>query len=215
MRRGEEGFSVLEMLIAMMIGMVLLGLVMVSLSTFLQTGYDGVATGQANDNAALTMTVIRRQVVNADVLYNPANEGSNAGPTIPSGFSLRMLTAGARTTAPPETVLGTITVPTCVQWRLLKTGNLQDRSWPTGHPTTVRSWHTVMTGLVNRRPTTPPFKLDMTGAYQHRVLKLTLMLPETVKSTGTSLTLRSSVTALDAQFFAPTASEYCSPVPTP
>ncbi len=215
MRRGEEGFSVLEMLIAMMIGMVLLGLVMVSLSTFLQTGYDGVASGQANDNAALTMTVIRRQVVNADVLYNPANEGSNAGPTIPSGFSLRMLTAGARTTAPPETVLGTITVPTCVQWRLLKTGNLQDRSWPTGHPTTVRSWHTVMTGLVNRRPTTPPFKLDMTGAYQHRVLKLTLMLPETVKSTGTSLTLRSSVTALDAQFFAPTASEYCSPVPTP
>ena len=215
MRRGEEGFSVLEMLIAMMIGMVLLGLVMVSLSTFLQTGYDGVASGQANDNAALTMTVIRRQVVNADVLYNPANEGSNAGPTLPSGFSLRMLTAGARTTAPPETVLGTITVPTCVQWRLLKTGNLQDRSWPTGHPTTVRSWHTVMTGLVNRRPTTPPFKLDMTGAYQHRVLKLTLMLPETVKSTGTSLTLRSSVTALDAQFFAPTASEYCSPVPTP
>jgi type II secretory pathway pseudopilin PulG len=214
-RRAEEGFSILEVLIAMVIGMVLLGLVMVSLSTFLQTGYDGVASGQANDNAALTMTLIRRQVVNADVLYNPASEGSNAGPTIPSGFSLRMLTAGARTTAPPETASGTITVPTCVQWRLLKTGKLEDRSWPTGRPTAVRPWRTVMSGLVNARPSTPPFALDMTGAYQHRVLKLTFVLPETVRATGTSLTLRSSVTALDAQFFAPTASQYCSPVPSP
>lgn len=215
MRRNEDGSSMLELLIAMVIGMVLLGLVMVSLSTFLQSGYDGVASGQANDNAALTMTIIRRQVVNADVLYNPADEGSNAGATVPSGFSLRMLTAGARTTAPPETVLGTITVPTCVQWRLLETGNLEDRSWPTGHPTAVRPWHTVMSGLVNPRPTTPPFELDTTGAYQHRVLKLTFVLPQTVRATGPSLTLRSSVTALDAQFFAPTASEYCSPVPSP
>ena len=215
MRRREEGFSILEVVIAVTIGMVLLGLVMVSLSTFLQAGYDGVASGQANDNAALTMTIIRRQVVNADVLYNPADEGANAGATVPSGFSLRMLTSGARTTAPPETPLGTITVPNCVHWRLLWTGDLQDRSWPTGHPTTVRPWHTVMAGLVNARPSTPPFKLDMTGAYQHRVLKLTFVLPATVKKTGTSVTLRSSVTALDAQFFAPTASEYCSPVPAP
>ncbi len=215
MKRLEEGFSVLEVVIAMAIGMVLLGLVMVSLSTFLQTGYAGVASGQANDNAELAMTIIRRQVVNADVLYNPADEGANAGPTVPSGFSLRMLTAGARTTAPPETPLGTITVPNCVQWRLLATGDLQNRSWPTGRPSTVRPWHTVMAGLVNPRPSTPPFKLDMTGAYQHRVLKLTFLLPATVKKTGTSVALRSSVTALDAQFFAPTASQYCSPVPAP
>ena len=213
-RRDQEGFSILELLVAMVIGMVLLGLVMVSLSTFLQTGYDGVASGQANDNAALTMTVIRRQIVNADVLYNPAGEGTNAGATVPSGFSLRMLTAGARTTAPAATPSGSVTVPTCVQWRLLKTGDLEDRSWPTGHPTTVRPWRTVMSGLVN--PTsTPPFTLDMTGAYQHRVLKLTFVLPETVRRGGASLSMRSSVTALDAQFFAPTASEYCSPVPSP
>lgn len=205
----------LEVLIAVTIGMVILGLVMVSLTTFLQTGYDGVASGQANDNAALTLTIIHRQAVNADVLYNPANEGANAGATLPSGFSLRMLTAGARTTAKPGTSLGTITVPTCVQWRLLTTGRLQDRSWPTGKAATVRPWHTVMSGLVNSRPATPPFKLDTTGAYQHRVLKLTLVLPETTSSSGTDLSIRSSVTALDAQFFAPTASQYCSPVPSP
>ncbi len=212
--RTDEGFSVLELLVAMVIGLVLLGLVMVSLSTFLQTGYDGIASGQANDNAALTMTVIRRQTVNADVLYNPADEGTNAGATIPSGFSVRMLTAGARTTAPATTPSGSITVPTCVQWRLLTTGNLEDRSWPTGRPTTVRPWRTVMSGLVNPA-STPPFALDMTGAYQHRVLKLTFVLPETARRGGTTLTLHSSVTALDAQFFAPTASEYCSPVPSP
>lgn len=215
MRRDEEGLSILEVAIAMTIATVLLGLVMVSLSTFLQTGYNGVASGQANDNASLVVTIIRRQVVNADVLYNPANEGTNAGSTIPSGFSLRMLMAGASTTAPIETSLATFTVPTCVQWRLLTTGTLEDRSWPDGISATVRPWRTVMTGLVNPRPSTPPFQIDTTGAYQHRVLKIAFVLPQTQKSTGSSLTVRSSVTALDAQFFAPTASEYCSPVPTP
>lgn len=215
MSRREEGFSILEVVIAMTIGMVILGLVLVSLSTFLQTGYDGVASGQANNNAALVLTIIRRQVVNADVLYNPANEGTKAGSTIPAGFSLRMLAAGARTTAPLTTKLATFTVPTCIQWRLLKTGTLEDRSWPTGHATTVRAWRSVMTGLVNTRPSTPPFQIDTTGAYQHRVLKVTFMLPQTKKSTGTSLTIRSSFTALDAQFFAPTASQYCSTVPSP
>ena len=215
MTTGEDGFSMIELMISLAIGMVVLALVLVSLTTFLQTGYNGVATGQAADNMALVMTVIRRQVINADVLYNPATEGTNAGATIPAGFSLRMLTAGARTTASPHTTLATATVPTCVQWRLLKTGSLQDRSWPTGRTTAARPWHTAATGIVNTRPGTPPFVLDTTGAYQHRVVKLSFSLPETTKSSGTALVVKSSVTALDAQFFNPTAGQYCGSVPSP
>lgn len=206
----------LELLVAMTIGVVLMGIAMLSITTFLQTGYNGVASGQANDRAALALTLIRRQVVNADVIYNPATEGSNAGPTVPAGFSLRMLTAGARTTAPRATSLATATVPTCVQWRLLATGTLEDRSWPTGHttPESVRSWRTVATGITN--PTVrAPFTLDPTGAYGHRVLKIQFVLPDTTKSTGTTISITTSVTALDAQFFAPTAAQFCSPVPAP
>lgn len=205
-----------EVMIATTIGMVVLALAMVSVITFMRTGYNGVAAGQANDKAELALTLIRRQVINSDVIYNPATEGTKAGSTVPAGFSLRILTAGARTTAPPTTSLATSTVPTCVQWRLLSTGKLQDRSWPTGEPTTVRAWHTMATQIMNPRPGTPPFKLDTsTGSYGHRVLKINLFLPNTTKSTATTITLKSSVAALDAQFFAPTAAQFCSPVPSP
>lgn len=213
MTAGEEGFSILEVLVAVGIGMVILTLAMVSIVTFMQTGYNGVAAGQANDKAEIALTLIRRQLVNAEVVYNPATEGSKAGSTIPAGFSLRILTVGASTTAPPTTDLSTVTTQTCIQWRL-KTHLLQDRSWPTGHPTTVRPWHTVAT-TVRNAASTVPFALDLTGSYGHRVLKILIVLPETTKATGTTLSLKSSITALDAQFFAPTASQYCSPVPSP
>lgn len=196
----------LELLVAMTIGVVLMGVAMLSITTFLQTGYNGVASGQANDKAEIALTIIRRQVVNADVIYNPAT-------TVPAGFSLRMLTAGAQTTAPLTTPLAAATVPTCHQWRLLSTGTLEDRSWPTGHTTLVRSWRTVATGITNP-PGHAPFTLDPTGSYGHRVLKIQFVLPDTTKSSGTTISITTSVTALDAQFFAPTAAQFCSP-PSP
>ncbi len=186
---GEEGFTLLELLVALGIGMVVLALAMVTVITFLQTGYNGVAMGQANDNAALALTALRRQVVNADIVYAPST----------TGFSLRLLTALPHTTF------------ACVQWKLSTTGTLYDLSWPNGQSQPSGNGTPIATGIVNPRPSTPPFTLDISStSYGHRVLKVDFVLPETTKSTGAALSLQSSVTALDGQFYAPTAPQFCA-----
>lgn len=204
-RVGEAGFGLLELMIAMTIGIVVIGLVLVSVTSFLQTGYNGVATGQANDKLALALTFLRRQVTAADIIYNPTKTTA-AGVVATAtkfrpGFSVRLLTTATGST-------------TCVQWRLLPTGHLQERSWPTNAATTAR-WKTMATSLVNATATAP-FVLDPTSAYGGRVLQVDLVIRTTrnAKTTVGPTTIESSFTALDAEFYVPTAPQFCSP-PTP
>lgn len=185
----EEGVTLVELVVSLTIGMVVLGLAMLAIVTFLRTDYDGIATGQANDHAALALTVLRREVVNADIVYSPTT----------TGFSVQLLTALPHTST------------ACVQWKLKSTGTLEDLSWQNGQPKPSGPWVTVATGITNSRPSTPPFVLDVSAAsYGHRVLKINFVLPETVKQSGTKLALKSSITALDGQFYAPTAPQFCS-----
>jgi Tfp pilus assembly protein PilW len=187
MSRGDEGLSIVEVVVAMTIGLVVLGLAMMAIVTFLRTGYDGVASGQANDNAALAFTVLRREVVNADIVYTPAT----------TGFSVLLLTAIPHTTT------------ACVQWRV-KTGSLEHLTWPNGQSKPTGPWVPVATGITNQRPSTPPFVLDTSAAsYGHRVLKVVFDLSQRSKGSGTTLALKSSITALDGQFYAPTAPQFC------
>ena len=193
MRARDEGFSLLELMIALTIGMVVLGLVMLSLSTFLQTGYDGVATGQANDRAALALTALRRQVVNADIVYAPTT----------TGFSVLLLTALEKQ--------GSWTTFACAQWHLAPTGTLYDLTWANGQPRPHGTGNPVATGIVNPKPSTPPFTLDLSSsAFGHRILKVDFVLPETTQTSGTTLSIQSSITALDGQFYAPTAPQFCA-----
>lgn len=202
---GDDGFTLIELIIAMAIGMVVLGLTLISLTVSIRTGYSGVAMGQANDKANLAFTELRRQVSAADIVFNPATEGTNAGATIPTGFSLRILTDQSGTT-------------TCVQWRLIDTaatGTLQVRSWPDGEPTQVTAWVPVVAGIVNPA-TTPPFALATTTAYGNRLLDVDLVVKAAnTRASPVTTQIRSSFAAFNAQFFAGTHSAFCSPVPAP
>lgn len=189
----EEGFSMLELMISMTIGMIVLGLAMLSLTTFLQTGYDGVATAQANDRAALALSALRHQVVNADIVYAPTT----------TGFSLLLLTALEKK--------GTWTTYACVEWHLAPTGTLYDLSWPNGTQKPTGQGNAIATGIVNPNPSTPPFTLDLSSpAFGHRVLKVDFVLPQTTRTSGSSESMQSSITALDGQFYAPTAPQFCA-----
>ena len=189
----EEGFSMLELMIALTIGMVVLGLAMLSLTTFLQTGYDGVATAQANDRAALALTALRHQVVNADIVYAPTT----------TGFSVLLLTAIQKN--------GAWTTYACVEWHLAPSGTLYDLAWPNGSAKPHGPGVPVATGIVNPSPSTPPFTLDLSSPeFGHRVLKVDFVLPETTKASGTTASMQSSITALDGQFYAPTAPQFCA-----
>lgn len=211
----------MELAIAMFIGVTLLTLVMVSLTTTVQTGLNAVASGHANDENNLALNEIQRQVVSADVIYDPTVDTPTSvtpTPTHPTtlvtiknhtttgGYLLRLLTNYKGST-------------TCVQWRLTNTGELQFRSWAMNHPTTLAGWNagwqTVVTGLLT---TTPPFSTaSSTPAYGNRILTVTLVAKSGAASTRLNPTaeVSASFPSLDAQFYPITAPNFCTAPPNP
>jgi hypothetical protein len=181
--------------------------VITTMSTFLTATNSAIKLGQADDQATLVMDQLEHQIVSANVLYNPATEGTNAGTNpdttaIPAGFSLRIYTQ----------IHG---VATCEQWRVFDTGVVQSRSWTdTSTPVVVR-WIQQMTGVVNPS-TTPPFVLDSTSQYGDRVLDVDLIV-QTGASKSNTITVTSSITARNAEFYQSATADTadCTPVPSP
>lgn len=200
-RRDESGLTLIELMIAISLGVLVLVLVLGSLTLALRTGDNGLAAGKANDKLSLAMTEIKKQVVSAYVLFNPATEGSKAGSAIPAGFSLRLLS--------PSTGQ-----PRCDQWRLAGTV-LEDRSWIDGNATSATPWATVATGVVNPADQ-PPFALAATTEYGGRLLNVNLVVSaSTTLGSNTTTQVQASFTAANAEFFPPSHTQFCTPVPRP
>lgn len=205
-RRGTEaGFTLVELAVALAIGITLLTLVLVSLTNTIQTGLDAVASGHANSNNNLALNEIQREVVSSDVIYNPATKTPKATTILPptgsGGYLLRLLTNYKDST-------------TCVQWRLTTAGKLQFRSWSINRPTTVKHWETIVTGLLT---TTPPFSTSTTRvSYGSRILTVSLIARSGAASTHLNLKaeVSASFPSLDAEFYPTTAPNYCTPPTT-
>jgi len=198
-RTREDGFSLVEILVAMGMAMTVLALVAASLAVDLKSSNNSVSVNRENQLANIALLQIQHQATAANVIFNPATEGTKAGNGIPKGFSLRLLT-----------VTGSGT--TCEQWRVVTT-KLELRSWPDGQASQVSAWRTVITGIANPA-TQPPFTLDSTPAYGNRILKVDLE----VRDGGPSVPptrVATSFSATDAQFFSPTDTQFCTPTPTP
>ncbi|MHB8219322.1 MAG: PulJ/GspJ family protein [Acidimicrobiales bacterium] len=199
-RAGEEGFSLVEILVAMGVAMTVLALVAMSLAVDLKTSNNSVAVNRENQLANIALLQIQHQTSAADLIFNPATEGAKAGTGIPAGFSLRILTV----TSSGRTM-------TCEQWRVVTT-RLELRSWPYGTDS-ASQWRTVITGVTNPSGL-PPFVLASTTSYDNRVLDVVLE----VRSGGPSVPstrVATSFSATNAQFFSPTDTQFCTPTPTP
>jgi len=198
-RTREDGFSLVEILVAMGVATIVLALVAASMSVDLKSSNSSVAVNRENQLANIALLQIQHQATAADLIFNPATEGTKAGNGIPKGFSLRILTV---------TSSGT----TCEQWRVVTT-KLELRSWPNGQASQVSAWRTVITGVANPA-TRPPFTLDSTPAYDNRILNVDLEVRDGGPSVPTTR-VDTSFSATDAQFFSPTDTQFCTPIPTP
>src|ERR1700726_2769761 len=78
-RAGEAGFTALEVTIAMAMLLVVIMGGFTAVGTVLKVGNQALTTRQAGAVAALTMTNLREEAVSANILFNPATEGANAG----------------------------------------------------------------------------------------------------------------------------------------
>ncbi|MDA8356174.1 MAG: type II secretion system protein [Actinomycetota bacterium] len=195
--RREDGFSLVEILVAMGVAAIVLSLVTASLAVTLKESNGTLAVNQENQLANSVLAQLQQQVTAANVVFNPATEGTNAGAGIPAGFSLRLLIVGRSGT-------------TCEQWRVL-TSHLELRSWPEGQPGQASVWRTVASQVTNPA-TQPPFALASTSSYDNRVLDVDLDI-RTGGSPVPALAVRTSFAATDAQFFSPTDTQFCTPVP--
>lgn len=164
-RRRDDGFTLLEMLVAMSV----FGLVMVMAMTAVVTLHRDTQR-VADDESAVTqvraaLTSIDRQVRSGNVLYAPGNELETAGctadsATATSGNCMRIYTQSNGD-------------PRCVQWQLLSDGLLRTRSWSPTWETdgVVSGWKTVARGLVTTNA--DPFTLQgATTSFASRLLDL-------------------------------------------
>jgi type II secretory pathway pseudopilin PulG len=208
-RRVEAGFTALELVIAMGMLSVVMVMGFEAVGTVLGVGNKALGKSQATTVAGLAMTQLRQEAVSANILFNPATEGTNAGKNpdgtaVAPGFSLRIYTQ-------------TNGVFTCVQWRLLDTGALQLRSWSDLWQSNgvVRNWTKLMTGIVNP-VSTPPFALDAGanygGSVSSRLLDVNLIVNAN-NGAGNPVEVKASIAGRDAEYY-PQNTGDCSPVPT-
>lgn len=193
----EAGFTLVELLIAMGLGSLVVGLAFAAFGVFSNAGNTAVAIGKSTSAADTALAQIQSQVESANVLFNPATEGTRAGAGIPAGFSLRILTVVKGAT-------------TCEQWRV-SSGDLQKRTWATGSTSSV-PWATITTGVSNPR-TEPPFSLASTTAYGGRMVNVDLVITASSNNRSGATTVDDSFTAFDAEFFSSSDTQFCTPVP--
>ncbi|MHB8681982.1 MAG: type IV pilus modification PilV family protein [Acidimicrobiales bacterium] len=205
----EGGFTAVEMAIACSVLLLVAMMGFAAMRSTLSGSTQDLAKSQATTVSGEALNELRLQATSANVLYNPATEGSNAGTnpdnsSIPAGFSLRIYTQANG-------------IRTCMQWRVLDTGTLQVRSWSNDWQTNgvVGKWTALLTGITNPA-NTPPFVLDQGanfgGAGSSRLLDIDFILGG--KSIVQPVQVQSSIAGRNAEYF-PQNSGVCSQMPTP
>jgi prepilin-type N-terminal cleavage/methylation domain-containing protein len=131
---GEEGLTLVELLVAMMI----LGIVMTVMTSVLISIQRAVVTQNNRstnlDQARLALQTMDRQVRSGNLLYNPNIEN-------PAYFQIRIYT---QSNAP------TYGAARCVLWTINSSEQLVTRSWPANQPDLATDPYIAATGVVNR-----------------------------------------------------------------
>jgi prepilin-type N-terminal cleavage/methylation domain-containing protein len=157
--RQEQGFTLVETMMALVVFALLLAMLGPIYLAAQGSQSDTQSVLNADNAVRPALQLLVTQINSANVLYNPAEEGSAAGSGIGPGFSLRM-----QTDAYGHQV--------CAQWRVAN-GRLEERTWP---PTwqsgqSAPGWIVQATGIVNTS-SQPPFSLGSSSSYAQNLVKL-------------------------------------------
>lgn len=209
-RSGEGGFTLVEMSLTMALLCLVMTLAFGVTDVFLKIDASFVNQGQATERAAAVLAEMRSEIASANIVYDPANEGTNAGyeadgkTVVPAGFSLRIYTQ----------LNGELV---CQQWRVVN-DELEERSWSDLWTDNgiVLPWSVLLTDVDNPSGT-KPFVLDYGAGYGGQNSSHLIDLTLDVSGDGSeesATTFETSIAARDAEYY-PSDTGDCSPVPTP
>jgi prepilin-type N-terminal cleavage/methylation domain-containing protein len=200
-RRDQRGFTTVELLVAMGIMGLLLGLV----GSLMISGQNSVVREQLRDqtlsDARQAMANFDREIRSGSLLYNPASENTASplcgGYACSAGTSLRVYTQSNATTRPVSTGV-------CDQWTI-SGGQLLWRYWVPGATSSVDGWHVIATGLLTSSPT--PSQLTLSGT---RTISIQLKL--NANSTDTRSQTVYMQSAISIRNYA--LGDPCTPIPS-
>ena len=163
--RREDGMSLVELLVAMMILGIVAAVFATTLSSVQRVVSQTDSRTQNNTQARLAIEELDREIRSGNVLYDP---GSGAD----AFYRFKIYTQSNAPTRDPAP--GYV----CRLWRITATYDLQTRFWPPAQPEDATEWRTVATGVVNRAlsPAVPAFALDPDPNKGGRTVNIVLMM---------------------------------------
>jgi len=183
----SEGFTLIELAMAMVITLILLLMVPVAIQAVSDaTGYSqGTAAGAAQARAAVED--LQSRVESASQICLPT-QMTTAGPTVTSGFAVRVLSGAFGSTQWDQWMLNT------------STHVLQEQTWPTnwvtGNP--VPPWIPIASAIVNS--STVPFSLPTVATGSPQKLTFILQTTENYANKTQSDQLQGSISAFDTPY---------------
>jgi prepilin-type N-terminal cleavage/methylation domain-containing protein len=206
LRDHEEGFTLSEVLVAMMVLSLALAMFFTTLASVQRSVVETDIRTRSNTQARLALQTLDHEVRSGNVLYDPA---TSADPS----YRFKIYTQTNATTRQPSPGY------TCRLWRITDAGQLQTRWWEpaqTDPNLSASEWRTVATGIVNKQvsPAVPAFVIDPDPNKGGRTVNVVLMVNEDMNgdvSTGT-VKIQSALTGRNTSYGFPTS--VCATEPT-
>jgi prepilin-type N-terminal cleavage/methylation domain-containing protein len=204
LRVREEGFTLSELLVAMMVLSLALAMFFTTLASVQRSVAETDIRTRSNTQARLALQTLDHEVRSGNVLYDPATSSD------PS-FRFKIYTQTNATTRQPSPGF------TCRLWRITDGGQLQTRWWEPAQSDpndSASEWRTVATGIVNKQvdPDVPAFDPDPNkGGRTVNVVLLVNEDPQGDLSSGT-VKIQSALTGRNTSYGFPTS--VCATEPT-
>jgi len=213
--RSDQGFTLVELVVAMSLMGIVLAVFGTTLASVQRTAVKEDAYGQSNDQARLALEQIDHEMRSGNVLYDPGLEnGSGAGALSSCTGCLPYYTMRIFTQTNADTrASGFGSGYLCVMWQIDANKQLLERTWPPDQPEEASAWRIVATGIVNRTVGSPAFTLDSDPLKGGRTLNVNLKVnADYTHYPGNTSTEQSAYTGRNTSYGYPV--DVCSNAPS-
>jgi type II secretory pathway pseudopilin PulG len=212
---GEEGTSLVELLMAMAIMSIVVVVLGTTLSSIQRAAIKQDDLGQMNDQARLALEQIDHEMRSGNVLYDPDLENGGGADALAScagcepGYTMRIYTQANASTRTLSSPTGYV----CVLWQIDTEQRLLTTSWPPDQPEDATPWRVVAEHVVNRDLGAPAFSLDTDPLKGGRTIDISLAVNADLEhEPDQTMTLQAAYTGRNTSYGYPVS--VCQDTPT-